>query len=98
MAGSEPTFNFRVPKLYNIAVVDITSGRADIVKIGSPVGFILSANTVRVLEDVGQSFAITNQDFTFVPSDYQFDIAKVEFSVPGDIEPYAVVLLPDAVF
>ena len=35
----------------DIAVVDITSGRADIVKIGSPVGFILSANTVRVLEN-----------------------------------------------
>lgn len=35
----------------DIAVVDLNSGVADIVKIGSPVGFILSANTVKVLEN-----------------------------------------------
>ena len=35
----------------DIAVVDLTDGRADIVKIGSPVGFILSDNTVKVLEN-----------------------------------------------
>ncbi len=34
----------------DIAVVDLDSGRADIVKIGSPMGFILSDNTVKVLE------------------------------------------------
>ena len=34
----------------DIAVVDLDSGYADIVKIGSPIGFILSGNTVKVLE------------------------------------------------
>ena len=34
----------------DIALVDLDDGRADIVKIGSPVGFILSGNTVKVLE------------------------------------------------
>ena len=34
----------------DIAVVDLTNGGADIVKIGSPVGFILSGNTVKVLD------------------------------------------------
>ncbi len=34
----------------DIAVVDLDEGRADVVKIGSPVGFILSGNTVKVLE------------------------------------------------
>ena len=34
----------------DIAVVDLDEGKADIVKIGSPVGFILSGNTVKVLE------------------------------------------------
>jgi stage II sporulation protein E len=34
----------------DIAVIDLDSGGADIVKIGSPFGFILSENTVRVLE------------------------------------------------
>ncbi len=34
----------------DIAVVDLDDGRADIVKIGSPLGFILSGNTVKVLE------------------------------------------------
>ena len=32
-------------------MVDLNSGRADIVKIGAPVGFILSGNTVKVLEN-----------------------------------------------
>ena len=35
----------------DIAVVDLTCGRVDLVKIGSPVGFILSNNTVKVLEN-----------------------------------------------
>ena len=35
----------------DIAVVDLDDGRADIVKIGSPVGFILSGNTLRLLEN-----------------------------------------------
>ena len=34
----------------DIAVVDLFDGLADIVKIGSPVGFILSGNTIKVLE------------------------------------------------
>ncbi len=34
----------------DIAVIDLDDGRADIVKIGSPLGFILSGNTVKVLE------------------------------------------------
>lgn len=35
----------------DIAVVDLQTGVTDIVKIGSPVGFILSGNTVKVLEN-----------------------------------------------
>ncbi len=34
----------------DIAVVDLDSGEADVVKIGSPLAFILSGNTVKVLE------------------------------------------------
>ena len=34
----------------DIAVVDLDDGKTDLVKIGSPVGFILSGNTVKVLE------------------------------------------------
>ncbi len=34
----------------DIAIVDLDDGRADVVKIGSPLGFILSENTVKVLE------------------------------------------------
>ena len=34
----------------DIAVIDLAHGRADIVKIGSPVGFILSGNTIKVLD------------------------------------------------
>lgn len=34
----------------DIAVVDLDSGEADVVKIGSPLGFILSGSTVKVLE------------------------------------------------
>ncbi len=34
----------------DIAVIDLDDGQADIVKIGSPLGFILSGNTVKVLE------------------------------------------------
>ncbi len=37
----------------DIAVVDLDDGRADVVKIGSPLGFILSGNTVKVLEGGG---------------------------------------------
>ena len=33
-----------------IEIVDLNDGRADIVKIGSPFAFILSGNTVKVLE------------------------------------------------
>ncbi len=34
----------------DIGIVHLDEGRADVVKIGSPVGFILSGNTVKVLE------------------------------------------------
>ena len=34
----------------DIAVVDLDEGRVDVVKIGSPIGFILSGNAVKVLE------------------------------------------------
>lgn len=34
----------------DIAVVDLDDGRADVVKIGSPMGFILSANSLKILE------------------------------------------------
>ena len=34
----------------DIAIVDLMDGRVDIVKIGSPVGFILSGNTIKVLD------------------------------------------------
>ena len=42
----------------DIAVVDLNSGVADIVKIGSPVGFILSDNTVKVLENASLPLGI----------------------------------------
>lgn len=35
----------------DIAIVDLDSGLADIVKIGSPIAFILSGNTVKILEN-----------------------------------------------
>ena len=34
----------------DVAVVDLDSGKADIVKIGSPMGFILSDNTLKIME------------------------------------------------
>ena len=34
----------------DVAVVDLDSGKADVVKIGSPMGFILSENTLKILE------------------------------------------------
>ncbi len=34
----------------DVAIIDLDDGRADVVKIGSPLGFILSGNTVKVLE------------------------------------------------
>jgi stage II sporulation protein E len=42
----------------DIAVVDLNSGFADIVKIGSPAGFILSNNTVKVLENTSLPLGI----------------------------------------
>ncbi len=42
----------------DIAIVDLDDGRADIVKIGSPLGFILSGNTVKVLESDGLPMGI----------------------------------------
>ena len=34
----------------DIGVIDLNSGKADIVKIGSPIGFIISGSAVKVLE------------------------------------------------
>lgn len=42
----------------DIAVVDLDNGSADIVKIGSPSGFILSGNTVKVLESTSLPLGI----------------------------------------
>ncbi len=42
----------------DIAIVDLNSGKADIVKIGSPFGFILSGNTVKVLENASLPLGI----------------------------------------
>ena len=42
----------------DIAIVDLDSGFADVVKIGSPVGFILSGNTVKVLESTSLPLGI----------------------------------------
>ncbi len=42
----------------DIAVVDLDEGRADVVKIGSPLGFILSGNTVKVLESTSLPMGI----------------------------------------
>ncbi len=42
----------------DIAVVDLDECRADIVKIGSPVGFILSGNTVKVLDSASLPLGI----------------------------------------
>lgn len=42
----------------DIAVVDLDSGAADVVKIGSPLGFILSGNTLRILESASLPLGI----------------------------------------
>ena len=42
----------------DLAIVDLDSGNADVVKIGSPLGFILSGNTVKVLESASLPLGI----------------------------------------
>ncbi len=42
----------------DIAIVDLNSGKADVVKIGAPAGFILSANAVKVLENASLPLGI----------------------------------------
>ncbi len=42
----------------DVAIIDLDNGRADVVKIGSPLGFILSGNTVKVLEGSGLPMGI----------------------------------------
>ncbi|MBQ8295955.1 MAG: SpoIIE family protein phosphatase [Clostridia bacterium] len=42
----------------DIAVIDLDNGAADVVKIGSPLGFILSENTLKVLEGSGLPLGI----------------------------------------
>ncbi len=59
----------------DIAVVDLDDGRADVVKIGSPLGFILSGNTVKVLEGGGIPMGIldalkpTSASYTLLEND-----------------------------
>ena len=45
----------------DVGVVDLSSGVADIVKIGSPLAFILSGNTVKVLESASLPLGILDQ-------------------------------------
>ncbi len=42
----------------DVAIVDLQDGSADIVKIGSPIAFILSGNTVKVLESASLPLGI----------------------------------------
>ncbi len=42
----------------DIAVINLDDGRAEVVKIGSPIGFILSGNTVKVLENTSLPLGI----------------------------------------
>ena len=42
----------------DIAVIDLDSGEADVVKIGSPFGFILSGNTMKILESASLPLGI----------------------------------------
>ena len=42
----------------DIAVIDLDSGETDVVKIGSPLGFILSGNQLKVLEGSGLPLGI----------------------------------------
>ncbi len=42
----------------DIATVDLNSGDADVVKIGAPVGFILTGNTVKILENTSLPLGI----------------------------------------
>lgn len=42
----------------DIAIVDLDSGLADVVKIGSPIAFILSGNTVKILESASLPLGI----------------------------------------
>ena len=44
----------------DIAIVDLDDGKADVVKIGTPVGFILSGSTVKVLESQSLPLGILN--------------------------------------
>ncbi len=42
----------------DVAIIDLDDGRADVVKIGSPLGFILSGNTIKVLESTSLPMGI----------------------------------------
>lgn len=66
----------------DIGVVDLETGEADIVKVGSPVAFILSGNTVKVLENgtiplgvldsvrpVSSTYTLTDEDVLLFLSD-----------------------------
>ncbi len=57
----------------DIAVVDLNSGSAGIVKIGSPVGFILSGNTVKVLENAGLPLGILD---SVHPDTGEYDLSE----------------------
>ncbi len=59
----------------DIAIVDLDDGRADVVKIGSPLGFILSGNTLKVLQGSGLPMGIldalrpTTASYTLLEND-----------------------------
>ncbi len=57
----------------DIAVVDLSSGRAGVVKIGSPVGFILSGSTVKVLENAGLPLGILD---AVHPETAEYDLSE----------------------
>lgn len=57
----------------DVAVIDLDDGRADIVKIGSPIGFILSGNTVKVLESGSLPLGILD---TLRPDTASYDLME----------------------
>lgn len=51
--GKEETF-----ACVDVAVIDLDNGRTDVVKVGSPAAFILSGNTVKILESTSLPLGI----------------------------------------
>ena len=57
----------------DIAIVDLDSGLADVVKIGSPLAFILSGNTVKILESSSLPLGILD---SLHPSTATYELAE----------------------